>query len=243
VDQDSIDRIRSATFPVARRGYDKREVDSFLTRLAEWLETGGADHAPSDAVRRELEQVGELTAKILTEAHDVAEKLRVQAEREVEGLTEGAQTQAAQTRAEADKILAEAQAVAETTAQKLTTEADKYATKTRTDADRDAEQSLAKARAESKRIVDEANARKQDIESVIADLEARRDEVLGSLERLSTELSGTATQHAKAIADSAADTAASAADTAAKARDQGDEPSAEGDEHQTQTMPLGKSAS
>ena len=207
MDQDSIERIRSATFPDARRGYEKREVDRFLLSLAEWLETGGADQGRSDAVRRELERVGEETSKVLTEAHDVAERLRLQAEREVEGLTEGAQVQADRTRAEADKILAEAESVAETAAQKLRTDADAYATQTRTDADREAEETLAKARAAAKRVVEEANARKQDIESVIADLEARRDEVLGSLERLSSELSGTATQHAKAIAERAADTA------------------------------------
>ena len=65
MDQDSIERIRSATFPVARRGYEKREVDRFLLSLAEWLETGGADQGRSDAVRRELERVGEETSKIL----------------------------------------------------------------------------------------------------------------------------------------------------------------------------------
>jgi len=43
VDRDSIDRIRSATFPVGRRGYEKREVDRFLNKLADWLETGGGD--------------------------------------------------------------------------------------------------------------------------------------------------------------------------------------------------------
>jgi DivIVA domain-containing protein len=236
VDRDSIERIRSATFPIARRGYDKREVDRFLSSLAEWLETGGADQSRSEVVRRELERVGEQTGKILTEAHDVAERLRVQAEREVEGLTEGAQAQADRTRAEADKILAEAQGVAETAAQKLRTDADAYATQTRTDADRDAEQSLAKARAEAKRILEESNARKRDIESVIADLEARRDEVLQSLERLSTELAGTATQRAKVIADRAAD-------TAAKMRDDDDGSDPEGDEENTQTMPAIKSGS
>jgi DivIVA domain-containing protein len=242
VDQDSIERIRSATFPVARRGYEKREVDRFLLSLAEWLETGGADQGRSDAVRRELERVGEETSKILTEAHDVAERLRVQAEREVEGLTEGAQAQADRTRAQADKILAEAESMAETAAQKLRTDADAYATQTRTGADREAEQTLTKARAEAKRVVDEANARKQDIESVIADLEARRDEVLGGLERLSSELSGTATQHAKAIAARAARTAANAKDEDG-ASSQDAEPEAEGDEHKTQTMPARKSAS
>jgi DivIVA domain-containing protein len=233
VDRDSIDRIRSATFPIGRRGYDKREVDKFLISLAEWLETGGADQSRSDVVRRELERVGEEVGKVLTEAHDVGERLRVQAEREVEGLTEGAQAQADRTRAEADKILAEAQGVAETAAEKLRTDADAYATQTRTEADRDAEQTLSKARAEAKRIVEESNARKQDIESVIADLEARRDEVLESLERLSSELAGTATQHAKAIAERAAD-------TAAKVREDEDGASPEGDEEQTQTMPASK---
>src|SRR5204862_2540652 len=80
VDRDSIERVRSATFPVARRGYDKREVDRFLTSLAEWLETGGADQSRNDVIRRELERVGEETGRILTEAHDVGERLRVQAE-------------------------------------------------------------------------------------------------------------------------------------------------------------------
>jgi len=235
VDPDSIDRIRSATFPIARRGYDKREVDRFLISLADWLETGGADQSRSEVVRRELERVGEETGKILAEAHDVAERLRVQAEREVEGLTEGAQAQADRTRAEADKILAEAQGAAETAAQKLRTDADAYATQTRTDADREAEQSLAKAGAEGKRIVEESNARKQDIESVIADLEARRDEVLESLERLSSDLAGTATHHAKVIAERAAD-------TAAKVREDDDGSDPEGNEQKTQTMPASKGA-
>ena len=91
-------------------------------------------------------------------------------------------------------------------------------------------------------MVEEANARKQDIESVIADLEARRDEVLGSLERLSSELSGTATQHAKAIAERAADTAGKAKDDDVASPEDA-EPEAQGDEHETQTMPASKSAS
>jgi len=244
MDRDSIERIRSATFPVARRGYDKREVDRFLTSLAEWLETGGADQGRSDVIRRELERVGEQTGKILTEAHDVAERLRVQAERESEGMIEGAQTQSERTRAEADRILADAQGVAEKAAENLRTEADEYATETRSAADRDAEQALRKARAESKRIVDGAGARRHDIEAVIADLEARRDEVLRSLERLSTQLAGTATEHAKEIADRAQDTAAKVRedeDGAVPAEEEEEEAVA-GDQAQTQTMPAAKAS-
>lgn len=235
MDRDSIERIRSATFPVARRGYDRREVDRFLTSLAEWLETGGAGQSRSDVIRRELERIGEQTGKILTEAHDVAERLRVQAEREVEGMIEGAQTQAERTRAAADGILAEAQGVAESAAQKLRTEADKYATQTRTDADHDAEQTLRKARAEAKRILDEASARKRAVEVVIADLETRHDEVLGSLERLSTELAGTSTEHAKKIPERVQD-------TAAKVREDEDGAGPTEDAEKTQTMPTAKRA-
>src|SRR5205814_830532 len=151
VDRDNIERVRSATFPVARRGYDKREVDRFLTSLAEWLETGGADQSRNDVIRRELERVGEETGRILTEAHD---------------------------------------------------------------------------------------------------LEARRDEVLGSLERLSTELAGTATEHAQKIAERAKDTAAKARedeDGASPPSDEAPEPEDEAaedepaeDEQQTQTMPAAK---
>ena len=61
MDKDSIERIRTATFGVARRGYDKRQVDRFLEQLADWLETGGGDDARSEVVRTELERVGEQT--------------------------------------------------------------------------------------------------------------------------------------------------------------------------------------
>ena len=85
VDRDSIDRIRSATFPVARRGYDKREVDRFLGELADWLETGGGDETRADAVRRELERVGQQTGAILAEAQEGAEQIRAEAEDEARG--------------------------------------------------------------------------------------------------------------------------------------------------------------
>ena len=112
MDRDSIDRIRSATFPVGRRGYEKREVDRFLNRLADWLETGGGDQTRAELVRRELERIGEQTGRILTDAHDVSEQLRADAEREAKRIVEDAEAQAAQTlaegRAEAKRIVDEA---------------------------------------------------------------------------------------------------------------------------------------
>jgi DivIVA domain-containing protein len=82
MDRLSVDRIRRATFPVARRGYSKRAVDRFLDRVAEWLETGTGDPARADLLRRELARVGQRTAAILLEADAEARRLRTEAERE-----------------------------------------------------------------------------------------------------------------------------------------------------------------
>jgi DivIVA domain-containing protein len=112
VDRDSIDRIRSATFPIGRRGYEKREVDRFLNRLADWLETGAGDQSRAELLRRDLERIGQQTGKILTDAHDVAEQLRGEAEREVHRIVDEAEQHAAhlieQARAEAKRIVDEA---------------------------------------------------------------------------------------------------------------------------------------
>jgi DivIVA domain-containing protein len=112
VDRDSIDRIRSATFPVARRGYEKREVDRFLNKLAEWLETGGGDQTRAELVRRELDRIGQQTGKILTDAHDLGEQLYAETEREAQRIVQQAQERAAQTiaeaKAEAKRIVDEA---------------------------------------------------------------------------------------------------------------------------------------
>ena len=82
MDEDSIERIRSATFPIARKGYDKRQVERFLSGLADWLEGGGSDQALSEVIKRELERVGEKTGGILGAAHEAAEEIQVETEEE-----------------------------------------------------------------------------------------------------------------------------------------------------------------
>ena len=84
VDQTSLDRIRNATFPSAKRGYDKQEVEKFLSRLADWLETGGGDESRSETVKRELERVGERTGAILSQAEDSAQEIIAEARTESE---------------------------------------------------------------------------------------------------------------------------------------------------------------
>lgn len=184
VDQTSLDRIRNATFPSSRRGYDKHEVEKFLARLADWLETGGGDESRSDAVKRELERVGERTGAILSQAQDSAQQIRAEAEEE------------------ARSTLNEANA----TAQRLRSEADAYAAKTRSAIDSEAaehrdrldgevEDALVEAESKARRIVEEGLRRRADIESVITDLVHRRDEVIADVEDLSAKLDAAAAEH------------------------------------------------
>src|SRR6185295_5661136 len=131
VDQTSLDRIRNATFPSSKRGYDKHEVEKFLARLADWLETGGGDQARSDTVRRELERVGQRTGAILAEAEQSAQEIRAEAEQEAQELRSSAAADADTTRKEADAYAAEARAGADAYAKETREKADAYATETR----------------------------------------------------------------------------------------------------------------
>jgi DivIVA domain-containing protein len=173
VDQTSLDRIRNATFPSARRGYDRHEVEKFLGRLADWLETGGGDESRSDAVKKELERVGQRTGAILAQAEDSAQQIRAEAEDEARGTINSANLQATETRGEAEN----------------------YATETRTSADRQSREAIEAAQAEARRIVEDANQRREDMEALIGDLIRRREDVIADTEELAGKLSTAVEQH------------------------------------------------
>ena len=190
-----IERIRTATFTLTRRGYDKREVEQFLNRIADWLETGGGDQARADVVRRELERVGQRTAGILATAEDSAEGIRADAEEEAAETTDRARSAAAATRRQADEYSEETRAAADSYAVQVRGDAERYGAETREAAERDARNMVAAAEAKSARIVEDGAARRRDIELVIADLVGRRDEVIADANRLAAELREVAAGH------------------------------------------------
>ena len=158
VDQTSLDRIRQATFPTARRGYDKREVERFLARLADWLETGSEAEEPrSDAVRRELEKVGQRTGAILAQAEESAQQIRAEAETEAKQTLSAAEA----TRAEAHSIREKALAEAEERAQEVLAEANRR-------------------RQDTETVIEELVARRDEI---LADVEALTEQLKGLVEQ------------------------------------------------------------
>ena len=223
MENDSIERIRSATFAVSRRGYDKREVDSFLSRLADWLEAGGGDRARSDTVRRELERVGQKTARILTDAEETAQQIRGEAENEAKETRRSSNSAAEATRKEADSYSAQTHSAADDYSQKTRTAADQYdaqtraeadafstttrtaaddySEKTRSEADRQSIDTVKAGEAKAQRIIEEGVKRRQDIEAVISDLARRRDAVLAEVDKLTAELQTAVSHHRPAGVD------------------------------------------
>jgi DivIVA domain-containing protein len=195
VDQTSLDRIRNATFPSSRRGYDKHEVEKFLARLADWLETGAGDESRSDTVKRELERVGQRTGAILAQAEESAQQIRAEAEEEARGTINTANMQAAETRTETERYVADSHTSADAYAQTTRQEADEEAAATRQKAEQEARETIAAAQAQARRIVEEGTQRREDIEAVIADLVRRRNDVLADTEELSSKLTGAVSEH------------------------------------------------
>jgi DivIVA domain-containing protein len=173
MDWKDIDRIRVPGFAEARRGYDKREVDTFLGRLADWLETDAAEEIGNVAVTHKLEAVGRSTAHILLTTQQEAEELRQSADEECAKMLEDAEAAARRTREAAEA----------------------YARETRATADADARSTAEAADTEAKETVDEGERRRAQIEAVIATLEIRRDDVLADLDRTCKELAATIASH------------------------------------------------
>jgi DivIVA domain-containing protein len=163
VDEDSIERIRSATFPIARKGYDKREVERFLTSLADWLEGGGADEALSDVIKRELERVGQKTGAILAAAHEAAEEIRLEAEEEAGRTIEDTRREEMRIRALVEEYDSRGREEADRYAEETRQEADLYASRTRQDADRYSAEGIAEADGYSTRTRADADAYAEEV--------------------------------------------------------------------------------
>lgn len=201
VDQTSLDRIRNATFPASRRGYDKHEVEKFLSRLADWLETGAGDESRSDTVKRELQRVGERTGAILAQAEESAQQIRAEAEEEVRASVEAAATDAQETRSAADSYAEKTRASADSYAEQTRETADHEASAAQTQAEQEGRETIESANAQARRIVDEGTQRREDVEAVIADLVRRRDELLADIEELTAKLTATVSEHRPAGGD------------------------------------------
>jgi DivIVA domain-containing protein len=201
VDKTSIDRIRGATFSVVRRGYDKREVDRFLSQVADWLETGAGDPTRAEIVKRELERVGDKTARILASAEESAEQLRSEAEAEAAETLERARAEASRLQAEAQQHMRSERESADSYAVQTREAAEQEARRVRLEGAQRAEEIVGGAERKAETLEAEGLRRRRDLETLIADLLERRDEVLDDLDRLADEVAGVVGSHTSGEAE------------------------------------------
>jgi hypothetical protein len=169
MDWNEIERLRIDGFTVARRGYDRREVDKFLGTLLDWLETDAPKDLGGMAVKRKFELAGKSTAQILLTTENESEQMLRQTEEECADLRSQAEAASREARRAADE----------------------HAAKVREKADEDARRTGAKA----KRVVEEGERRRAQIDAAIVELEASRNGALQELQRLQGELAATIEKH------------------------------------------------
>jgi len=177
------ERVRNASFKVARRGYERDEVDTFLGWLADQLRSAELSPAAPgddpDAMRRELERVGASTAEILRAAEQTSRELRGSAKRDAENLIASAQE-------EADRMRAETEDAARTERES----ADDEARKLRLEASQRADELVREAEARAESIVEDALQRRRVLAARVEQLAERRGAILAEVGRLADELRG-----------------------------------------------------
>jgi DivIVA domain-containing protein len=176
------ERVRTVTFKQARRGYDRRQVDEFLAHLADDLRSAELGPTPPgdrdpDALRRELERVGESTASILRAAEQTARELRGGAQRDAEELGRSAAANAARLASEAEEAATSLREAAEEEARRLRLEASERA-----------DEAIRSAQGRAESLVADAVQRRRLLEARIERLLERREALLEEVERLASEL-------------------------------------------------------
>lgn len=194
------DELRTRSFTVAMRGYDRAEVDRVvseaaaeLQRLAarvEDLEQRAAAAArestgddPMDAYR----SLGERTTAILVQAETAARQQREEAEAEAARLREEAAVHAERVTGEADEHARTVRAEADAHARQVRDDADAEARERVEDASRRAASEVAAAERAARERGETASAHAR---KVVEDAEARRDEVEAERARIDAARAG-----------------------------------------------------
>jgi len=129
-----LPEVAGVEFSLARRGYDRAEVDQYVEKISRIVVELEAMRSPDAVIERALADVGEETSSILRRARKAAEEIIADAEAHAGSRAAEADAQAAQTReeadryssrvkAESDQVLAEAREQARQTAGQAATEA------------------------------------------------------------------------------------------------------------------------
>jgi len=185
--------IRNAAFPLSVRGYDRRVVDAYVTRVNRIIAELEVTRAPETAVQRALERADRQRSRILERAREAAKTITAAAQREADEIIANAKTEAVDivvnASAEADRTTAEAeQDVANAAA-----EAEKILATSRT-----------RAAAQLERAQEEAGALREEAAAWVRELHRDTDAIWGKRRELLDDLRAIAARLRQAASHSAA---------------------------------------
>jgi DivIVA domain-containing protein len=158
--------IRSVSFPISVRGYDRAAVDAYVKRVNRVIAELQVGRTPQAAVRHALDRVGQQTIVVLQEARESADKL-------LEAAREEADQGKEQSKAEAAKLVVNASADADRTK----AEAEQVLTQAREQADDILVRTRADAEQKRKQAEDEIAALRQAAETKMRELKADTEAV------------------------------------------------------------------
>jgi DivIVA domain-containing protein len=113
-DQDRmVEEIRSTSFPISMRGYERDAVDAYVERVNRLIAELEISRSPESAVKHAVAQVSEETRGILERAHEAAEDITARSRAQADDRLQEAEREAAETRGAAEERVHELDADAE----------------------------------------------------------------------------------------------------------------------------------
>ncbi|MGB7052924.1 MAG: DivIVA domain-containing protein, partial [Acidimicrobiales bacterium] len=190
------DDVARHTFTTVRRGFDPKEVRSYLESLAHGLtslaerehelleDLASTERRAQNPVLDEATLVaalGQQTARVLHSAHEVADEQMTKAKEEAERLVSDATEQAQAARASAESEATERMAAIEAECERLVAEATERSSALIEGAEREGDELRTRAKEECRSMVDEAQQLRA---RVLADLTSRRRLLHAQIEQL-----------------------------------------------------------
>jgi DNA repair protein SbcC/Rad50 len=149
-------------FSAAMRGYDRGEVDEYMSRVNQVLAELQITAAPESAIRHALEEVSEETRALLQSAHETADEITRRSRSQADDRVQGAIREAGQLRDEAGD----------------------EARKERESAGQDAREIREAAESEARETREAAEARVHELEAEVQAIRDQRARLIGELREL-----------------------------------------------------------
>jgi DivIVA domain-containing protein len=108
-----VEEIRSVSFPIGLRGYDRDAVDAYVERVNRLIAELEISRSPESAVKHAVAQVSEETRGILERAHETAEEITARSRAKADDRIQEAEGEAAEIREAAERRVHELDADAE----------------------------------------------------------------------------------------------------------------------------------